>query len=72
MNRCHLLSVLVDEPAEDHRASPDMLNRTVAAMTEPPAKPEELVGLAGKTFSTVIGSRRPESRGPGRVSGVPR
>ena len=36
MNRRHLLSVLVDEPAEDHRASPDMLNRTVAAMTESP------------------------------------
>ena len=36
MNRCHLLSVLVDEPAEDHRASPDTLNRTVAAMTESP------------------------------------
>lgn len=36
MNRCHLLSVLVDEPAGDHRASPDMLNRTVATMTESP------------------------------------
>jgi len=42
MNRRYLLSVLVDEPDEDHRASPDTLNRldtlnrTVAALTESP------------------------------------
>jgi hypothetical protein len=36
MNRQSLLFVLVDEPAEDHRESPDTLNRTVAALTESP------------------------------------
>ena len=36
------------------------------------AKPEELVRLAGTKFRTVFGRRCPESREPGRVSGVPR
>jgi hypothetical protein len=34
MNGCYLLFVLVGEPAEDRRTGPDMLNRTVATMTE--------------------------------------
>ena len=42
---------------------PEMLNRTVAAMTESSAKPEELVSLAGMTFSAVIVRRSPESQG---------
>ena len=36
VNRRYLLSVLVDEPAEDPGQSQEMLNRTVAAMTESP------------------------------------
>jgi hypothetical protein len=44
----------------------------VAAMTESSAKPEELVSLAGMTFSAVIVRRSPESRDTGRRPGVPR
>src|SRR5260221_7994649 len=36
MNSCHLLPVLVGKPAEDRRARPDLLNRTVATVTDPP------------------------------------
>jgi predicted exporter len=36
MNRRYLLSVLVDESAEDPGQAREMLNRTVAVMTESP------------------------------------
>ena len=36
------------------------------------AKPEELISVAGMTFSAVIVRRSPESRHPGRRPGVPR
>jgi hypothetical protein len=36
MNGRHLLTVLVEEPAEDHRGSPDMLNRIVATTAVSP------------------------------------
>jgi len=36
MNSRYLLLVLVDEPIEDRRASPDMLNRTAATTPDSP------------------------------------
>ena len=71
VNRRYLLSVLVDEPAEDpgqaRRSQPDSGgdHRVVA-------KREELVSLAGMAFSAVIVRRCPESRDTGRRPGVPR
>jgi hypothetical protein len=59
MNNCYLLSVLVDESTEDGRASPNIL-RSHSGGDSVVAEPvEELVGLAGMTFRTVTGRRRP-------------
>jgi len=59
MNIDSLLCVLVDESAGDGRASPSMLRSDSGGDCAAAEPAEELVGLAGMTFRTVAGRRRP-------------